>query len=127
MLHGRRYSDGLHEAIEAKERIKIARRNRTLATITFQNYFRMYDKIAGMTGTADTEAPEFAQDLQPRRRRHPHQHARGPQRRGRPRLPQRGGEVRRHLRRDRRGPRTRPARARGHGLHRQVREPVAPL
>ncbi|HWR10880.1 MAG TPA: preprotein translocase subunit SecA [Rectinemataceae bacterium] len=59
ILHGRRYSDGLHEAIEAKERIKIARRNRTLATITFQNYFRMYDKICGMTGTADTEAPEF--------------------------------------------------------------------
>ena len=60
ILHGRRYSDGLHEAIEAKERIKIAHRNRTLATITFQNYFRMYKKIAGMTGTADTEAPEFA-------------------------------------------------------------------
>lgn len=60
ILHGRRYSDGLHEAIEAKEGIKIARRNRTLATITFQNYFRMYKKISGMTGTADTEAPEFA-------------------------------------------------------------------
>ncbi len=60
ILHGRRYSDGLHEAIEAKERIKIARRNRTLATITFQNYFRMYKKIAGMTGTADTEAAEFS-------------------------------------------------------------------
>ncbi|MBN1519112.1 MAG: preprotein translocase subunit SecA [Spirochaetales bacterium] len=59
ILHGRRYSDGLHEAIEAKERIKIARRNRTLATITFQNFFRMYDKIAGMTGTAETEATEF--------------------------------------------------------------------
>ncbi len=59
MLHGRRYSDGLHEAIEAKEGIKIARRNRTLATITFQNYFRLYKKISGMTGTADTEAPEF--------------------------------------------------------------------
>jgi preprotein translocase subunit SecA len=59
ILHGRRYSDGLHEAIEAKERIKIARRNRTLATITFQNYFRLYSKISGMTGTADTEAPEF--------------------------------------------------------------------
>jgi preprotein translocase subunit SecA len=59
ILHGRRYSDGLHEAIEAKERIKIARRNRTLATITFQNYFRLYDKIAGMTGTAETEATEF--------------------------------------------------------------------
>lgn len=59
ILHGRRYSDGLHEAIEAKERIKIARRNRTLATITFQNYFRMYKKISGMTGTAETEAVEF--------------------------------------------------------------------
>jgi preprotein translocase subunit SecA len=59
ILHGRRYSDGLHQAIEAKERIKIAQRNRTLATITFQNYFRMYKKISGMTGTADTEAAEF--------------------------------------------------------------------
>jgi len=60
ILHGRRYSDGLHEAIEAKEHIKIARRNRTLATITFQNYFRLYEKISGMTGTADTEAAEFS-------------------------------------------------------------------
>ncbi len=60
ILHGRRYSDGLHEAIEAKERIKIARRNRTLATITFQNFFRMYGKISGMTGTAETEAVEFS-------------------------------------------------------------------
>ena len=60
ILTGRRYSDGLHEAIEAKERIKIAHRNRTLATITFQNYFRMYKKISGMTGTADTEAAEFS-------------------------------------------------------------------
>ncbi|MCL2382303.1 MAG: preprotein translocase subunit SecA [Treponema sp.] len=59
ILHGRRYSDGLHQAIEAKERIKIAQRNRTLATITFQNYFRLYSKIAGGTGTADTEAAEF--------------------------------------------------------------------
>ncbi len=59
ILYGRRYSDGLHQAIEAKEHIKVARRNRTLATITFQNYFRMYDKISGMTGTADTEAKEF--------------------------------------------------------------------
>ena len=60
ILHGRRYSDGLHQAIEAKEKIKVAKRNRTLATITFQNFFRMYDKISGMTGTADTEAREFA-------------------------------------------------------------------
>lgn len=60
ILQGRRYSDGLHQAIEAKERIKIAQRNRTLATITFQNFFRLYPKISGMTGTADTEAEEFS-------------------------------------------------------------------
>ena len=60
ILHGRRYSEGLHQAIEAKENIRIAERNRTLATITFQNYFRMYKKLAGMTGTAETEATEFA-------------------------------------------------------------------
>jgi preprotein translocase subunit SecA len=60
ILHGRRYSDGLHQAIEAKEHINVAARNKTMATITFQNYFRMYEKISGMTGTADTEAKEFA-------------------------------------------------------------------
>ena len=59
ILEGRRYSDGLHQAIEAKEHIKIAQRNRTMATITFQNFFRMYSKLSGMTGTADTEAVEF--------------------------------------------------------------------
>ncbi len=59
ILHGRRYSEGLHQAIEAKEGIRVAARNRTLATITFQNFFRMYDKISGMTGTAETEAKEF--------------------------------------------------------------------
>jgi preprotein translocase subunit SecA len=59
MMPGRRWSDGLHQAIEAKEGVKIERENQTLATITFQNYFRMYKKLAGMTGTAETEAPEF--------------------------------------------------------------------
>jgi preprotein translocase subunit SecA len=59
LMSGRRWSDGLHQAVEAKERVKIERENQTLATITFQNYFRMYDKLAGMTGTADTEAAEF--------------------------------------------------------------------
>lgn len=59
ILHGRRYSEGLHQAIEAKEGIRVASRNRTLATITFQNFFRMYRKISGMTGTAETEAKEF--------------------------------------------------------------------
>jgi len=59
VMPGRRYSDGLHQALEAKERVKIERENQTLASITFQNYFRMYGKLAGMTGTADTEAAEF--------------------------------------------------------------------
>ena len=59
LMPGRRWSDGLHQAIEAKERVKIANENQTLATITFQNYFRMYEKLAGMTGTAETEAAEF--------------------------------------------------------------------
>jgi len=59
MMFGRRYSEGLHQAIEAKEGVKIERESQTLATITFQNYFRMYDKLAGMTGTAATEAEEF--------------------------------------------------------------------
>src|ERR1700691_5216814 len=58
-MPGRRWSDGLHQAIEAKEAVKIERENQTLATITFQNYFRMYKKLSGMTGTAETEAPEF--------------------------------------------------------------------
>ena len=61
ILPGRRWSDGLHQAIEAKEGLKIEAENQTLATITFQNYFRMYNKLAGMTGTADTEAAEFAE------------------------------------------------------------------
>ncbi len=59
VMPGRRWSDGLHQAIEAKENVKIERENQTLATITFQNYFRMYKKLAGMTGTAETEAAEF--------------------------------------------------------------------
>jgi len=59
MMHGRRWSDGLHQAVEAKEKVSIQNENQTLASITFQNYFRMYGKLAGMTGTADTEAYEF--------------------------------------------------------------------
>src|SRR6266542_2588562 len=59
LMPGRRWSDCLHQAVEAKEGVKVERENQTLATITFQNYFRMYKKLAGMTGTADTEAPEF--------------------------------------------------------------------
>jgi preprotein translocase subunit SecA len=59
LMHGRRWSDGLHQAVEAKENVKIERENQTLATITLQNYFRLYDKLSGMTGTAETEAAEF--------------------------------------------------------------------
>ena len=61
LMEGRRYSDGLHQALEAKEGVSVAAENQTLASITFQNYFRLYDKLAGMTGTADTEAVEFHQ------------------------------------------------------------------
>ena len=59
LMPGRRYSDGLHQALEAKEAVQVEAENQTLATITFQNYFRMYAKLSGMTGTADTEAVEF--------------------------------------------------------------------
>lgn len=59
LMEGRRWSDGLHQAVEAKEGVRIKNENQTLASITFQNYFRMYEKLSGMTGTADTEAPEF--------------------------------------------------------------------
>src|SRR5207247_2859107 len=59
MMPGRRWSEGLHQAVEAKENVKVRRQNVTMATITFQNYFRMYEKLAGMTGTAKTEAEEF--------------------------------------------------------------------
>src|SRR5206468_2094528 len=59
LMPGRRWSDGLHQAVEAKEGVTVANENQTLATVTFQNFFRMYDKLAGMTGTADTEAAEF--------------------------------------------------------------------
>lgn len=59
LMHGRRYNDGLHQAIEAKEGVKVARESKTLATITFQNFFRLYNKLSGMTGTAETEQEEF--------------------------------------------------------------------
>ena len=59
LMKGRRYSDGLHQAIEAKEGLEIQNESMTLATITFQNYFRMYEKLSGMTGTAKTEEEEF--------------------------------------------------------------------
>ena len=60
LMYGRRYNEGLHQAIEAKEGVKVASENKTLATITFQNFFRLYDKLSGMTGTALTEEEEFS-------------------------------------------------------------------
>jgi preprotein translocase subunit SecA len=74
LMPGRRYSEGLHQALEAKENVKIENENQTLASITFQNYFRMYEKLAGMTGTADTEAAEFKK-IRSGRGGHSHQHA----------------------------------------------------
>ena len=86
LLAGRRYNEGMHQAIEAKEGVEIQSENQTLATITLQNYFRMYDKLAGMTGTALTEAAEFMPDLQAGRRADPDQPADGPRGPAGPRL-----------------------------------------
>ena len=121
MLAGRRYNDGLHQAIEAKEGVTVREEYQTLATITLQNYFRLYDKLSGMTGTAMTEASEFDKIYKPRRRADPDQPAdaaRGPRR---PRLPHRGREVRRRGRRHRRAARAGPADPGRHRLGREVR------
>jgi preprotein translocase subunit SecA len=82
MMDGRRWSNGLHQAVEAKEGVEIEPENQTLASITFQNYFRMYPKLSGMTGTAATEAAEFLRHLQDERRHHPDQRAGAAHRRG---------------------------------------------
>ena len=121
LMTGRQWSDGLHQAVEAKERVKIKEENQTLATITLQNFFKLYKKLAGMTGTAMTEANEFykvykldvvaiptnrplvARQL---RRRH---------------LPDRAGEDAGDPRRDPRGPRDGPADPGRHDLDREVR------
>jgi preprotein translocase subunit SecA len=73
LMFGRRFSEGLHQAIEAKEGVKVQRESQTLATITFQNYFRMYHKLAGMTGTAKTEETGIPEDLQTGRYRYSYQ------------------------------------------------------
>ena len=80
LMYGRRFSEGLHQAIEAKEGVRVQRESLTWATITFQNYFRMYEKLAGMTGTAMTEAGGVLQDLQPGCRRDPDPQDRDPHR-----------------------------------------------
>ena len=121
LMPGRRWSDGLHQAVEAKENVKIESENQTLATITFQNYFRMYKKLSGMTGTADTEVGRVQGNLRARGGRDSDQSADDPHRQSRRRLQNRGREVRR---RDRGNPRLQRARAAGagrHGFDRKVR------
>ena len=126
MLAGRRYNEGMHQAIEAKEGVEIQNENQTLATITLQNYFRLYDTLSGMTGTAPDRGGRAALDLQAGRRRHPDEPADGPRRPGRPRLPHRGGQVQRGRRGPRRAARRRPAGAGRHHLGREERVPLRP-
>ena len=121
LMPGRRWSDGLHQAVEAKEKVKIERENQTLATVTFQNYFRKYKKLSGMTGTADTEAEEFAKIYKLDVIVIPPNRTLAPRREPRPRLPDRAGEVGRDRHRDHRGAREGPAGAGRHGLDREVR------
>ena len=117
ILAGRRYNEGMHQAIEAKEGVEIKQENQTLATITLQNFFRLYDKLSGMTGTAHDRGRRVQPDLQARRGADPDEPADGPRRRGRPRLPHRGGQVQRRRRRHRRAAREGPA---GPGRHRRA-------
>ena len=120
-MPGRRWSDGLHQAIEAKEGVTVEEENQTLATVTFQNYFRMYKKLSGMTGTADTEAAEFHQIYKldvtviPTNKPMVRKDHAGP------RLQERGRQVPRGRRRHRGLLQARPAGARRHGLGREVR------
>ena len=102
VLAGRRYNEGLHQAIEAKEGVEVQAENQTLATITLQNYFRLYTKLSGMTGTAQTEAAELHQIYKLGVRADPDEPADGPRGPGRPHLQDRRGEVRRRRRRHRR-------------------------
>ena len=122
LMPGRRWSDGLHQAVEAKEKVKIERENQTLATVTFQNYFRKYKKLSGMTGTADTEAEEFAKIYNLDVVGHPAQSRPAARRKSRPRLSHRGGKVGRDRLGNRRGAREGAAGAGRHGVDREVRE-----
>ncbi len=102
LMPGRRWSDGLHQAVEAKEKVKIERENQTLATVTFQNYFRKYKKLSGMTGTADTEAEEFAKIYNLDVDDHADEPGAPARRESRSRLPNGNREVGRHRHRDHR-------------------------
>ena len=121
MMPGRRYSEGLHQALEAKERQPIQPENQTLASITFQNYFRMYEKLAGMTGTAATEADEFMDIYNLEVLEIPTNLPMVAHRRRRRGLSHRGREIPRHHRADRRLQEARPAGAGRHHLDRKVR------
>ena len=119
MMQGRRYSEGLHQALEAKEHVQVQPENQTLASITFQNYFRMYDKLAGMTGTALTEADELFDIYKLEVRGNPDQRAGRASRRGRRGL----SHPEREIRRDPgRGRARQCADAAGAGRHRVDRE-----
>ena len=120
-MPGRRWSDGLHQAIEAKEGVKIQEENQTLATISYQNYFRLYKKLAGMTGTADTEAEEFHKIYKLDVTVVPTNRPMVAQGRRRRRLQERARQVPRGGRRDRGLPQARPAGAGRHGQRREVR------
>ena len=125
ILEGRRWSEGIHQAVEAKEGVKIKEENQTLATITLQNYFRMYDKLAGMTGTAQTEAAELMNTYELGVVPIPTNMPVGRRRRVRPDLQGRDRQVPVDHRGHRRAPRGRPAGARRHDQRREVRAAVA--
>ena len=119
LMSGRRWSDGLHQGVEAKEGVTIQAENQTLASITFQNYFRMYEKLAGMTGTADTEAYEFQEIYKLETVVVPTHRDDDPQGPAGPGLPHRAREVQRHHHGH---PRLLRARAAGAGRHHLDRE-----
>jgi preprotein translocase subunit SecA len=125
VLEGRRWSEGIHQAVEAKEGVKIKEENQTLATVTLQNYFRMYDKLAGMTGTAADRGRRVDEHLRLQVVPIPTNKPMMPHRPGRPDLQERGRQVRRRGRRHRRQVRAWPAGARRHDQRREERAPVA--
>ena len=120
MMDGRRWSDGLHQAVESKEGVQIEPENQTLASITFQNYFRMYPKLSGMTGTAMTEAPEFFDIYRMNVVSIPTNVAVLRRRRGRRVLQEHHRQVRGHREGDQNPAGDGPARARRNRVHREV-------
>jgi preprotein translocase subunit SecA len=120
MMEGRRWSEGLHQAVEAKEGVHIEPENQTLASITFQNFFRLYPKLSGMTGTCRDRGVRVLRHLQDERGHHPHARAGEADRRGGRVLQESGGQVRRHRQVDQGEAGHRPARPGRHRLDREV-------